>query len=223
MGKFSDIIRRGYGAGNGGTGRRRKVVHASAGLKLTELTPPAHRDHFVIHRDAGSAVDLENAPLGSDEYAAAKVMRYGWDKRAYTAKEAWTAYSERQCTIGFVPASLWLLIIDVDKGTPDLLYQQIRECGIPVTRLPTRKGAHLAVYATSLCVENTSWRRDDCAGDIRSGNGYVVMHGRRYMDALGKAMYMRGVDDERLKEVLCKLLRAGSTIADRPAIIASQS
>jgi len=227
MGKFSDIIRRGYGAGNGGSGRRRRVVstvpRASAGLNLTEVAQPEHRGHFVIHRNGGSATDLETAPLGSKEYAAAKVMGYGWDKRSYTAKEAWTAYSERQCTIGFVPASLWLLIIDIDKGTPDLLLNQLRASGIPVTALPTRKGVHLAVYATSLCVNNASWQRDDCFGDIRSGKGYVVMHGRRYMDALGKAMYMRGVDDERLKDVLCRLLRVGTTGADRPIITASQS
>jgi len=227
MGKFTDILRGGYAAGNGGVGRRRRVVRAvqpsSAGLNLTELPPPPHRSHFVIHRDNGSATALETAPIGSKEYAAAKVMGYSWNSEPYTSDEAWAAYNERQCTIGFVPASLWLLIIDVDSGSPDMLYQQIRECGIPVTRLPTRKGAHLAVFATSLCVNNASWRRDDCAGDIRSGKGYVVMHGRRYMEALGKAMYMRGVDDERLKEVLCKLLKAGSTFADRPISTAGQS
>ena len=72
--------------------------------------------------------------------------------------------------IGVVPASVGLLVVDIDKSV-DSAREIIVQSRAPLSEADTRKGKHLFYPKTKSRTGNGEWEY----GDIRQNNGYVVM------------------------------------------------
>lgn len=126
--------------------------------------------HWLIHGNADSAREWKSDPLG---YPAAM---QGW---------------EGGKSIGVVPASVGVLILDVDKAgwaiASDLADQLGDRLHTPIWFTATRRGWHIMLPTDLLLGNGTFTSAGGARVDIRSVDGYVVVHGDRYLEALTKA------------------------------------
>ena len=91
------------------------------------------------------------------------------DKRPNAARAGeWTKNNGN--LIAVVPASVGLLVVDIDKNV-DSAREIIVQSRAPLSESDTRKGKHLFYPKTKSRTGNGEWEY----GDIRQDNGYVVM------------------------------------------------
>ena len=143
--------------------------------------------HWLAHGNPGSLHDLVFAPTDSPAYDRAKVMSARrWKVDPLSHDEARAAWYEARA-IALIPASVRILVLDVDNADRDVtvgIMDRLADMlGSPVYSAPTRKGWHILV-PTELMLGNGNFTIGEAIGQVRSVDGYVVVHGMPYMAAL---------------------------------------
>ena len=108
----------------------------------------------------------------------------GWSWRRRRSLAATIAHVERGGLIGIVPASLGLSVLDVDQGD----CWELQTLYPPLAAIPSNKpGRWHLYYHDTEARGNYKWEALGAGGEIRSGNGYVVLW-ERGADSLLKAL-----------------------------------
>jgi len=145
--------------------------------------------HWLAHGDDGSRTALASAPVDSAAYNNAKVMRARKWKASPLSRAAAMQAWQADRAIALVPASLYILILDVDQPrayvTGWLMGELSERLGgtLDIYVGATRKGYHI-MLPTSLMLGNGTFTIGNASGDIRSVDGYVVVHEPHYIDAI---------------------------------------
>ena len=137
----------------------------------------------------------------------------GWQKRRPSATVAQAHVDDAHGPLGVIPWSLRSTALDIDEGDPDAL----RSCFEPWADLASRRGRHF-YYDDDIARRNSDWTLRGCSGQVRSGKGFLVMHGDgpvRLADALDR----RVIGEHPWPRDLFDLAGLGPVLAD-PAVAA---
>ena len=167
--------------------------------------------HWLAHGSPGSMDALASAPTNSPAYDRAKVMSARkWKDEPLAQSQAMQALQGGRA-VGIIPASVRVLILDVDnyewqvaKRLADSLADML---GAPAFCAPTRKGYHI-MLPTELMLGNGNFTVGEALGQIRSVDGYVVVHGQAYLDMLNAARAAPMLPADRVLDALRRLFNA---------------
>ena len=94
-----------------------------------------------------------------------------WHKEPASLENVLSWAEKDEQRIGLIPASLGLIVIDVDKNV-EAASAQIEEIyGAPLCSVKTRKGRHLYYPEPATSAGNLVWKY----GDVRHDRGYVIL------------------------------------------------
>jgi len=147
--------------------------------------------HWLVHGNTDSRQALREAPTDSQAYADAKAMRARKWKASPLGYGAAMQGWEAGRAIAVVPASVGILILDVDQAewaiAADLADELGDHLNAPIWFTATRKGYHIVLPTDLMLGNGTFTTCGGASGDIRSVDGYVVVHGDEYLDAIAAA------------------------------------
>lgn len=113
---------------------------------------------------------------------------------------------------GWIPATVGLLVIDIDEGDANELTKGWAADSWLI--VPTRKGWHVIVSwpAGWGDVRNAKWSKGDAAGDIRHAHGFCVAWD---IDAVRNAVTMPPVADNRIRQAVGGMIDGRIDEADK--------
>ena len=111
---------------------------------------------------------------------------YKWKRRKPSLQQI-LSHKAMGNMIGIAPYSLKALVLDVDKGDPLILADELQSCNIAHLRVPSMKGSHFWIpvnHPIPLGVKGKkdrpivqwAWEYNGVSGDTRCNGGYVVLH-----------------------------------------------
>ena len=112
----------------------------------------------------------------------------GWQRRRPGADTARAHLDSEKGPLGIIPTSLRSTALDVDEGDPADLFREHPPWADIASR---RRGRH-GYYDDDLARRNGKWASHGCSGDVRSGKGYLLLHGdgpERLSDALERRTF----------------------------------
>ena len=135
---------------------------------MTPLNPQALARQILQRAPAAHVVPLTGkTPVGK------------WGKEGWRLDTPWPAAAD---AIGIVPASVDLVVIDLDSGPRGALRDFLMsKLGVPVVDYPSAKGHHFLARATG-SFKNSRWELQNAdaevvaSGDIRSAAGYAKIY-----------------------------------------------
>lgn len=92
-----------------------------------------------------------------------------WQKRKPSIK----SILNHESLLGIIPFSIGMSALDVDHGDPSELIRHFN----PIINIQSSIHTKRHLYYTDIKPrDNQKWEAFNCSGDIRSGNGYLILH-----------------------------------------------